>query len=165
MLARLIDLVGSRHPCGLLILEGKVAPPSWNEIWQILEHQAGVTRGEIDRSIKPPKNTGGYQAHLVEEMEPYEKTLESVGGWKRIQKAVHAFRLEYGVMWKAYCMYVSRVERAGWVPRSGRSSPLVSIATILEIDRKTVTRYREKAPHVIADLVALPDDVLECLLQ
>ncbi len=165
MLSRLIDLVGSRHPRGLLVLEGKAAPPSWEEVWKIFEHQARVSRGETDRSIKLPRNLEGYQAYRTEEMEPYEKVLESVGGWEKIPRAVHVFRLEYGVMWKAYCLYVSRVERAGWMPRSGRSSPLINIAAILEIDRKTVTRYREKAPHIIADLAALPDDALECSLQ
>ncbi len=161
MLARLIDLVGSRHPRGLLILEGKVSPPSWNEVWEILEHQARASRGETDRSVKLPQNLEGYQVHRVEMMEPYEKALESVGGWEKVPKAVQAFRLEYGVMWKAFCLYVSRVERAGWIPRAGRNSPLVNIADLLEIDRKTVARYREKTPHVIADLAALPDDVLE----
>ena len=163
MLAQLIDLVGSQHPRGLLVLEGKAPPPSWGEVWQIVEHQGRVSRGEIDRSVRLSVTPGGYQAHQVEEMEPYKKALEGVGGWEKILKAVQAFRVEYGVMWRAYCMYVSRVERAGWSPRGGHA-PLVSIATILERDPKTISRYRKKAPQVIADLAALPDDVLRDLL-
>ncbi|HOO65042.1 MAG TPA: hypothetical protein PK364_14150 [Synergistaceae bacterium] len=155
----LIELLASRHRDGLRILSGESPPPSKFELREILLHHRSQG-GKTDPEIRTPGKNAAPQAMEVESVEEYFRALDQIGGWEPIILAAREVAEDCGTMWKAFCLYISDIERPGWTPRAESTSAMIVLSHKVGVDAKTIRRYRKSVPSWIAARARRPQRFL-----
>lgn len=159
IIEEIIELVASRHRDGLRILLGEASPPSQEELREILRHHRSQG-GQTDPEIRLPGKNAAPQAVEVESEDVYFRELERIGGWEPIVMAAKDVAGGSGTMWKAFCLYITYIERPGWAPRAESTSAMLRISQKTGVDAKTIRSYRKRVPGDIADRTGMPQRLL-----
>ncbi len=155
----IVELVATRHRDGLRILSGEAAPPSREDLEEIIRHNM-AQGGYIDPTIRAPGKDAAPQAVVVESVAPYVSALQVVG-WDAIVAATRNFAQDFKDMWKVFVLYITLVEKPGWTPRSEPTSVIITISQKTGgLDIKTIRKYRKDVPGRIACLARMPQRFL-----